>query len=120
MRLLRITKSSDYKRILQDSGRDKFVSQSFVCIGLSFAEPLDQPSVGYGYVVSKRSVGNAVLRNKCKRRLRSLATLILPQYGKQYTDYIFIARKSLIDSSFESLKKEMRRCLKKSCNKIAA
>jgi ribonuclease P protein component len=39
-----------------------------------------------------RKVGNAVVRNRAKRRLREAARLLLPQHGRPGHDYVFIAR----------------------------
>jgi ribonuclease P protein component len=44
-----------------------------------------------GYTASKR-VGNAVARNRAKRRLRAAAAAVLPEHGKPATDYVLIAR----------------------------
>ena len=39
-----------------------------------------------------RKIGGAVVRNRAKRRLREAARLLLPEYGRPGTDYVFIAR----------------------------
>ncbi len=44
-----------------------------------------------GFTCSKK-VGNAVARNRAKRRLREVARLILPQHGRAGTDYVLIGR----------------------------
>ncbi|HXC30721.1 MAG TPA: ribonuclease P protein component [Stellaceae bacterium] len=44
-----------------------------------------------GFTASKR-VGNAVARNRAKRRLRAAAASVLPLHGKPGTDYVLIAR----------------------------
>ena len=44
-----------------------------------------------GFTASRR-VGNAVVRNRAKRRLRTAAAAILPQGGRPGTDYVLIAR----------------------------
>ena len=44
-----------------------------------------------GFTASKR-VGNAVARNRAKRRLRAAAGSLLPSQGKVGTDYVLIAR----------------------------
>lgn len=58
----------------------------------------------YGISVSKK-LGNAVFRNKYKRKIRS----IIDNYRKLYInskDYIIIIRKEAIDKSFHTLEKE--------------
>ena len=51
------------------------------------------PEMRVGFTASKK-VGNAVARNRAKRRLRALAREILPQAGHPGWDYVLIARKS--------------------------
>ena len=44
-----------------------------------------------GFTCSKK-VGNAVARNRTKRRLREIARLVLPIHGKPGWDYVLIGR----------------------------
>ena len=44
-----------------------------------------------GYTCSKK-VGNAVARNRAKRRLREIAREVLPRLGKSGYDYVLIGR----------------------------
>ncbi|MDQ7019974.1 MAG: ribonuclease P protein component [Robiginitomaculum sp.] len=53
--------------------------------------PLAGDQVRIGFTAS-RKVGNAVARNRCKRRLREAARALLPLYGRPGWDYVFIAR----------------------------
>jgi ribonuclease P protein component len=57
------------------------------------AAPRNAPegAVRAGYTASKR-VGNAVVRNRAKRRLRAAAAAVLAERGKSGTDYVLIAR----------------------------
>jgi len=44
-----------------------------------------------GYTCSKK-VGNAVMRNRAKRRLRAVAAEIMPAHGRDGWDYVLIGR----------------------------
>ena len=52
-------------------------------------EPEGELRVGY---TASRRVGNAVVRNRAKRRLRAAAAAVLPRHGKAGVDYVLVAR----------------------------
>ena len=54
----------------------------------------EEPEAGIrvGFTCSKK-VGNAVARNRAKRRLRAIAREVLPELGQQGWDYVLIGRK---------------------------
>ena len=51
----------------------------------------ETPGIGIGFTASKK-IGNAVVRNRAKRRLRAVARAILPLHGKPGWDYVLVAR----------------------------
>jgi ribonuclease P protein component len=55
-----------------------------------------------GFTAS-RKVGNAVIRNRAKRRLRCAAAAVLPSKGEPGTDYVLIARASTPDRPYAAL-----------------
>ena len=70
------------------------------------------PVLRLGLTVSKK-VGNAVVRNRMKRRLRELSRLVLPQAGIAGADHVLIGRAGGIERSFAELVADLRRALAK-------
>ena len=58
-----------------------------------------QETYRVGFTASKR-VGNAVIRNRCKRRMRAMARQLLPSLGLANVDYVFIAKRSLVTAKW--------------------
>ena len=66
-----------------------------------------------GFTCSKK-VGNAVARNRAKRRLREAARMILPTHGRPGWDYVLIGRAAeTAQRPFEELKRDLIYALKK-------
>lgn len=65
-----------------------------------------------GFTVS-RKVGNAVARNRARRRLRAAADLVMPQQAAAGYDYVLIGRQETLTRPFESLLKDLRVALKR-------
>jgi len=65
-----------------------------------------------GFTVTKK-IGNAVVRNRMKRRLRALAREILPQQGVVGADHVMIGRTTGIERDFSVLREDLARALQK-------
>jgi ribonuclease P protein component len=64
-------------------------------------------------ITASRKVGNAVTRNRAKRRLRSIASAILSREGRPGTDYVLIARATTIDRPYEALMADLSAALRR-------
>ncbi|WP_081988085.1 ribonuclease P protein component [Sphingomonas sp. 37zxx] len=71
------------------------------------------PAKRIGITVSKK-VGNAVVRNRMKRRFRMLARDVLPEHGLAGADHVLIGRHSGIERPYADLVRE----LAKACAKV--
>ncbi len=65
-----------------------------------------------GYTATKK-IGNAVIRNLSKRRLRAVARENLSMYGLTSVDYVFIAKKTTHSCDFSELEKDVIYAIKK-------
>ncbi|WP_300535291.1 ribonuclease P protein component [uncultured Mameliella sp.] len=66
-----------------------------------------------GFTCSKK-VGNAVARNRAKRRLREIARLLLPEQGRDGWDYVLIGRaEKTAWRDFAALQADLRHALRK-------
>jgi len=65
-----------------------------------------------GFTVTKK-IGNAVVRNRMKRRFRALARETLPELGIVGADNVLIGRAGGIERDYSSLASELKRALKK-------
>ncbi len=67
-----------------------------------------------GFTCSKK-VGNAVARNRAKRRLRAVAAAILPVHAMSGYDYVLIGRQETLRRPFALLLQDLQTALKRVC-----
>ena len=67
-------------------------------------------AIGVGFTTS-RKVGNAVTRNRARRRLREAARKLLPEYGLAGVDYVIVARQAAPDAPWAALLDDLQNAL---------
>jgi ribonuclease P protein component len=70
------------------------------------------PSVRVGFTVS-RKVGNAVQRNRVRRRLREVVRLVIPAHARRDLDYVLVGRQAALSRDFALLREELVEALKR-------
>ena len=65
-----------------------------------------------GFTVS-RKVGNAVERNRVRRRLRAVAELVFPVRARPDCDYVVIGRRQSLTRPFPALIQDLEHALRK-------
>ena len=71
-----------------------------------------EPSIRVGFTASKK-VGNAVARNRARRRLRAAAREVLAQHAEPGHDFVLIARGETLRRGFEDLKADIAKALER-------
>jgi ribonuclease P protein component len=72
----------------------------------------DDPTMRVGFTVTKK-IGNAVVRNRMKRRFRALARETLPDHGITGADHVLIGRAGGIERDYANLAADLKRALRK-------
>ena len=72
-----------------------------------------------GFTASKK-IGNAVVRNRAKRRLRAAASQLLPLLGRAGHDYVLVARGTAVARPFPALLSDITTALKTAHRKLDA
>ena len=108
-KLLSLKKNEDFKTLLK--GRK--ISNKYLTI---FFKNLSNKSNNYLNIsfVTQKKLGNAVKRNKVKRRLRQIMMQILKisKINLNYS-YLLIAKKNIIDANFADIKEAIFKDYKK-------
>lgn len=105
----RLKKRSDFLCVQKHAHAKKWVSKSMIVEMC----PNDGLCLRFGLTVSKRVSKKAVERNRTKRRLRAVAFEILPHYKHHNIDVVIIGRVSTAEQDYETLKKDLKWCLKR-------
>lgn len=72
------------------------------CVLIEARRRAEGGSTRVGFTASKK-VGNAVARNRAKRRLREAARQLLAQHGLPGVDYVLVARQTTPDAPWDAL-----------------
>ncbi len=105
MKLVTIQKRKDFIFIQQNG--HKILMENFILYGLcKEAMILDSMKFRVGFTASKK-IGNSVLRNRAKRRMKALAVKILSPLANNNIEYLMIARSEILISVWSKLELEM-------------
>lgn len=72
----------------------------------------ENPPVRVGFTTSKK-VGNAVARNRARRRLRAAVADVFPGHAKSGFDFVVIGRQTTVTRPYAALVKDLATALRK-------
>lgn len=108
--LPRLKRRSDFLRVARTGS--KWVTKGLV---MQAAPQRDYPSdnsARVGFTVSKK-VGNAVKRNRARRRLKSAAQQVMPAHAAPAIDYVLIGRHTTLQRPWPKLVHDLETALKR-------
>jgi ribonuclease P protein component len=107
-----LERRSDFLRV--GSSGLKRVTPAFILQAaprLAVSEEREDPSIHVGFTAS-RKVGNAVARNRAKRRLRALTDRLISMADPAF-DYVLVGRTETLTRDFAEMENDLRNALKK-------
>ena len=121
--LVRLKSRADFLRVARAGRRyaapglvlqaaDKRVDGSDVKERQSGVGERSEAAVGIGFTVSKK-VGNAVARNRAKRRLRAAVAEVMPSHALANRDYVLIGRKATLRRPYAKLLADLTEALRR-------
>jgi ribonuclease P protein component len=72
----------------------------------------EDAQIRVGFTVT-RKIGNAVTRNRMKRRFRALAREVIPVHGYSGSDHVMIGRAGGVERDFGLLRQDLTRALQR-------
>ena len=110
-KLDRLQKRSDFLRLnaRENPATQKWVSKGFILLALANDKDIRR----FGITATKKMEKTSVGRNRMKRRLRAVASDVLPGYAKNGMDFVLIARDQAATRPYADLDRDLRWCLDK-------
>ena len=110
MKLVTLKKRRDF--VLSNKHGQKIFSKNFILQEYYNLNMLHHDLM-FGFTATKR-IGNAVKRNRAKRRMRALILSLLKEENILFKDkysYVLIAKQSILKASFFEMHSQLKQCL---------
>lgn len=111
--VITLKKRSEFVRVAKQGQfiKSRTLCAQVVASGSSGVDGSKPAKIRVGFTVSKKA-GNAVKRNKIKRRFRDIAKSIIACQCDPALEYVLIGNRFSYNSSFKRLKHDASNCLK--------
>ena len=100
--------------VLSNKFAKKIYSKNFIIQKYTNSDSIDL-NLKFGFTATKK-IGNAVTRNRAKRRMRALVSRFIKEDINSFdnkSSYVLVAKSSLNKALFINLYSEMQQCLNK-------
>ena len=102
-KILALSKSEEFKNLL----KQKKISNKYVTIFFGKLINKDNKKLNISFV-TKKKIGNAVKRNKIKRRLRNIANEAVKKLSLKFSySYLVIAKPTMLNNEYTIIKETL-------------
>ena len=108
-KILALSKNEEFKSLL----KQKKISNKYVTIFFGHLKDKSKKIFNISFV-TKKKIGNAVKRNKIKRRLRNIANDAIKKISIKFNySYLVIAKPTMLNNEFKDIKETLFQEFKK-------
>ena len=108
-KILALSKNEEFKNLL----KQKKLSNKYVTIFFGILENKDNKKLNISFV-TKKKIGNAVIRNKIKRRLRNMINDAVKKISIKFNySYLVIAKSTMLNNEYKNIKETLFQDLEK-------
>jgi len=108
-KIFALSKNEEFKNLL----RQKKISNKYVTIFFGNLSNKDNQKINMSFV-TKKKIGNAVKRNKIKRRLRNIINEAVKKLSVKFDySYLVIAKSTMLNNEYKNIKKTIFQDLEK-------
>ena len=102
-KILALSKNEEFKKLLNK----KRLSNKYVTIFFGILENKNNKRLNISFV-TKKKIGNAVKRNKIKRRLRNIINDVVKKISIKFEySYLVIAKPTMLNNEFKDIKETL-------------
>ena len=108
-KILALSKNEEFKKLL----KKKKISNKYVTIYFGYLENKNHNKLNIS-IITKKKLGNAVKRNKIKRRIRNIINDATKKISiKLEYSYLVIAKPTVLNNDFKNIKESLFQDFKK-------
>ena len=109
-KIVALSKNEDFKNLL----KKKRISSKYFSIFFGILEKKDNKKLNISFVTKKKQIGNAIKRNKVKRRLRNIVNEAIKKISINFNySYLVIAKTTMLNNEYTIIKDTLFKDFKK-------